>query len=157
MILDARALLLTSILAPACASAPPVRSGPDEDTRAVVQAVDAMFAAMRTHDAEGLRESLIEGAIIVHVGEKPGEGVRHEVVSDTEFIESISTADHEIDERFTEPPLVRIQGSIATLWGPYEVFVGGERHHCGVDAVSLARLEGQWRVTAITYTARACE
>ena len=62
-----------------------------------------------------------------------------------------------IDERFTGTPVVHSDGSIATLWGRYEVFVDGTRRHCGVDTVQLTRDASAWRVTAITYSARPCD
>jgi hypothetical protein len=117
-----------------------------------------MFTAMRTHDVETLRSTVMEGATIVRVGEGDDGKVRHGLVSDADFIAGTAgDSGMEIDEHFTSTPAVRIDGPIAALWGPYEVYVDGERKHCGVDAVQLAQLDGRWRVTAIVYTARPCE
>jgi hypothetical protein len=92
----------------------------------------------------------------VHLGERPDGSRRHRVVPATEFVESTSGAPQDLVEHFTSPPAIRIDGSMATVWGPYELLVDGERHHCGVNALQLGQIDGAWRVTAITYTARSC-
>lgn len=116
-----------------------------------------MFTAMRTHDVEGLRAAVMEGASIVRVGTDDQGQTRHGIVSDADFVDGTAgDTGMEIDERFTSTPAVRIDGPMASLWGPYEVYVDGERKHCGVDAVQLAHLDGSWRVASIVYTARPC-
>ncbi|EDM77634.1 hypothetical protein PPSIR1_03078 [Plesiocystis pacifica SIR-1] len=118
----------------------------------VVTTVERMFAAMREHDVPTLEALVADGAVIVRVGRGEAGEVRHQVVPREAFIAGTAGDGPVIDERFTAPPKVRIDGPMATLWGEYDVRVDGEFRHCGVDAVQLARLEGRWRVTALTYT-----
>jgi hypothetical protein len=153
-------LLITSA---ACSS--PAVPGATVDTSrkpaelAVVAAVDAMFSAMREHDETRLRALVAEGAIIVRLKENEAGVMHHWVIPDSEFIAGTAGQPAVIDERFTAPPMVQIDGDMASLWGVYDVRIDGEFKHCGVDAVQLARLGGQWQVTAITYTVHAtgCE
>lgn len=151
-----RAALITCLLSAACAhdAGDPAT---ESQTRAVADTVDAMFRAMRAHDGTALREHFLEGAVIVHLGDPPDGELQHRVVSVDEFVTSTEGIDKDLVERFTHPPAVRVDGRLATVWGPYELLVDGEPHHCGVDAIQLAQLEGRWKVTAITYTARPCE
>ncbi len=118
----------------------------------VVAAVQATFDAMRTHDVEGLRALVMPGAIIVPLTTKDG-AERNGLVSDEQFIAGTAGDGPEIDERMVGEPQVRVDGRLATVWAPYEVYVDGERLHCGVDAFQLAHIDGRWQVTAITYTA----
>ena len=150
------ALLLVCACAPSVTSEAPSAT-PDAQQREVIDAVNGMFAAMKSHDVEDLRARVMEGAQIVRVVRSEDGTVGHSIVGDADFVSGTAgDASVEIDERFRATPQVRIDGPIASLWGPYEVFVDGERKHCGVDVVQLAKLDGRWRVTAITYTARAC-
>lgn len=154
-------MLAFALLVCACSPTTPSEvptAEPNAQQREVIDAVDGMFAAMKSHDQEDLRARVMEGAQIVRVGTAEDGSVRHSIVKDADFVVGTAGDDSvEIDERFTATPQVQIDGPIASLWGPYEVFVDGERKHCGVDIVQLARLDGRWRVTAITYTARACD
>lgn len=120
----------------------------------MIEAVQSVFTAMRDHDVEALRARVVEGAVIVALGEEQDS---HRMTRADAFIAGTAgDPSMTIDERFTQTPLVRIDGGVASLWGPYEVFVDGERHHCGVDMVQLVRTQAAWRVTAITYSARPC-
>ncbi len=122
-----------------------------------IAAVEGMFAAMRGHDVPGLRAIVMPGANIVRVGTDDGGRVRHLIVSDEDFVRGTAgDASVEIDERFTTTPTVHVDGALASVWGPYQVSVDGEVKHCGVNAVQLARLEGRWTVTGVTYNVRPC-
>ena len=108
-----------------------------------------MFAAMKAHDVARLRARVMEGASIIRVRAAEDGRIEHGIVSDVAFIAGTAgDASAQVDERFTQTPDVRIDGPVASLWGPYEVFVDGQRLHCGVDVVALARLDGRWQVTA---------
>lgn len=162
---------LALALAFGCASASPSVASPEADQSRADQAqadhpeagdvraaVDATFAAMKAHDADALRALVAPGAIIVRVAKAEDGTVRHAVVPDQAFIDGTAGDDRvEIDERFLEPAAVRVDGDIATAWGRYDVRIDGEVHHCGIDAVALARLDGRWQITAITYTAVPCD
>ena len=139
--------------APRGASTTSPASNPDPADRAeVIAAVQGTFDAMRTHDVEALRALVMPGAIIVPVRAKDGV-VTAGLVTDEQFIAGTAGDGPSIDERLLGEPEVRVDGPLATVWAPYEVYVDGARIHCGVDAIQLAQLDGHWRITAITYTA----
>ena len=128
------------------------------EAEAVIAAVDAVFAAMREHQVEALRARILPDAIIVATQAREGAPSTSRTISAEDFIAGTAgDPSVTLDERFTQTPLVRVDGSVASLWGPYELFVEGERHHCGVDVVQLVREGSDWRVSAITYSAYACE
>jgi hypothetical protein len=47
---------------------------------------------------------------------------------------------------------VKIHGPIAVVWTPYDFYRGGRFSHCGVDAFTLVRVAGGWRIATGTYT-----
>jgi hypothetical protein len=49
-------------------------------------------------------------------------------------------------------PLVMVHEGIAVVWTPYEFQVNGKFSHCGVDAFSLVRIDGRWKIAGIVYT-----
>lgn len=56
-------------------------------------------------------------------------------------------------------PTVLVRGPIAVVWTPYEFWLNGETSHCGVELVNFVKLDGQWKVSASTWTVepQACE
>ena len=51
--------------------------------------------------------------------------------------------------------MAHIQDLVAQLWTPYDLYIGDEWSHRGVDTFTLMKSEGHWRVAALIYTIRA--
>ena len=154
---------LALVLAAACAGAgrpneiAPARAAPApaerEAEREVVETVDRVFAAMRTRDTTLLRALLAPDLVIVSAREAEGRTtVRRQDVAG--FLRSVATSAEELRERMWAP-VVHVDGPIASLWAPYDFHRGDRFSHCGHDAFQLARADGRWVVTALTYTVRA--
>jgi hypothetical protein len=47
---------------------------------------------------------------------------------------------------------VKIHGDIAFLWAPYDFHRGPKSDHCGIDSVSLAKIDGAWKIAALSFT-----
>jgi hypothetical protein len=46
------------------------------------------------------------------------------------------------------------------VWYPYDLYIDGKWSHCGVDAFTLIRTEGKWRIAVMSWSAEqppACE
>ncbi|HET6970599.1 MAG TPA: hypothetical protein VFH92_05685, partial [Phenylobacterium sp.] len=51
-------------------------------------------------------------------------------------------------------PRVSLRGAmLATVSGPYEFQLDGKTTHCGIDVFDLAKVEGQWRIASVIWTA----
>ena len=107
---------------------------------------------MRSRDAEALRAHFVVEARIYRVGPGPRGPADVADVSVPKFVEAVTAGAHLVEERFTQTPSVRCQGRLAQLWGPYELRVDGDVHHCGVNSMQLVEQGGRWLVTAITYS-----
>ena len=46
----------------------------------------------------------------------------------------------------------RVQDRVAQVWVPYDLYRGKEWSHCGVDAFTLLKSEGRWRVASLVFT-----
>lgn len=145
---------LTIAGAIACRTTPraaPRASGDAE--REVVATVERLFAGMRTRDTAALRTLLAPELVVVAARETAGGGtaVRGQTVPD--FLRAVASGPDELRERIWAPE-VRVDGPIATLWAPYDFHRGARFSHCGHDAFHLARSDGRWIVTGLTYTVR---
>jgi len=49
-------------------------------------------------------------------------------------------------------PDVRIAGTIAVVWLPYDLYVDNAWSHCGVDVFTLVLVGERWRIANLTYS-----
>jgi hypothetical protein len=49
-------------------------------------------------------------------------------------------------------PDVRIAGTIAVVWLPYDLYVDNAWSHCGVDVFTLVLVGDRWRIANLTYS-----
>ena len=144
---------LTLFLVLASCSAGPFLSqasaqGSEEDVVAVVR---QLFEGMRTRDAELLKSLFHPDALMTGTGMRDGM-YRATMNPPDGWIESISSFEGpEIDERFYDPT-VEISGPLASVWTEYDLYVGGEFRHCGVDAFHLALTEEGWKIVHLADT-----
>jgi len=123
----------------------------DRERRAVIEAVDGLFDAMRAKDEAALRAALAPEVSMAAVG--LDGGVRIDTGTPDAFVERIVGSEAFLDEAMWDP-LVRTDGKIAILWAPYDFLVDGEPSHCGFDAFQLVKMDGAWRIVGVAYTRR---
>jgi hypothetical protein len=74
------------------------------------------------------------------------------MASNEEFIAGLQKNEHDYREFWTAEPTVLIRGPIAVVWGAYEFTIDGKFSHCGIDAIDMVKLEGEWKVANIMWT-----
>lgn len=120
----------------------------EEDVVAVVR---QLFEGMRTRDAQLLKSLFHPDALMTGTGMSDGS-YRATMNPPDGWINSISSSQGpEIDERFYDPT-VEISGPLASVWTEYDLYVGGEFRHCGVDAFHLALTEDGWKIVHLADT-----
>lgn len=144
-------LLVVASAASACRPfAPNILPAPSPGSAAVVDVANRLFAAMEARDTAAIRALFLPSGTIVAVGRQNGAAVvRERGVG--EFLPGIVSAPAPLVERMWNPE-VRIEGDLATLWARYDFHRGAEFSHCGVDAFQLVRVDGAWRIAALSYT-----
>ena len=117
----------------------------------VLAVVTHLFDGMRTGDADLLKSLFHSDAVMTGTGMRDGS---YTVTMDPPdgWIESISSyTGGEIDERFYDPR-VEVSGPLASVWTEYDLYVGGEFRHCGVDAFHLALSDEGWKIVHLADT-----
>jgi hypothetical protein len=150
------ALATALALVPAAmdAQAAPAPAAPAADERpAVLAVVKALFDGMRAGDSAAVRAVFHPAAQLTTALVRAGTPVL-EVDSLVTFLRAVGTP-HDItwDER-THDEEVRIDGTLAQVWAPYEFWAGPKFSHCGVDAFTLAKTTAGWRIIALGDTRR---
>ena len=136
------AALVTLLVAPSLHA-----QNADADTRAAIAVTDSVLAALSSGDNVTLKRLTLDSAIV------GGAGVRNgaEWKSLTSWARFTSRPGSDFTERGFNAT-ARVQDRVAQVWVPYDLYRGKEWSHCGVDAFTLLRSEGRWRVAALVFT-----
>ncbi|KWV91940.1 hypothetical protein [Erythrobacter sp. YT30] len=129
----------------------------DREALQVRGAVDAFFDALRSPDKTALAEAMIpDGVIFIHDRREPEEpNIR--IVTAGEHLKAWETSPQGTDEYMYYSD-VKVDGTMAHVWGPYVFLLNGERTHCGINSMSLAKFRsdhstgGGWKVTNTSFT-----
>jgi len=113
-------------------------------------AVNSLFDGMRTSDSVKINQAFSKTAILQTI-KKDGE-VKNENVK--AFISNISKVQKgALDERITFSNIL-IDGSLASVWTPYEFYYLGKFSHCGVNSFQLVKTDSVWKIQYIIDTRR---
>lgn len=117
---------------------------------AVLKALQVFFDTMTARDVEGARDILVpQGRFHVIDTAKPGSEPRS--FSNEEYFAQLQASKQIMRERIWNPE-VRVHGSIANVWTPYDFWIDGKASHCGVDAFDLIKTADGWRIAGGVYT-----
>jgi len=124
------------------------------DEEAAKQPILQFFDGMRQSDSNMIKASLAPNAILQTIA-KNREGktvVRSEDVA--RFITGVTQPHDEVyDERITFGT-IKIDADLATVWTPYQFYIGDKFSHCGVNSFQLVKLDGAWKIQYIIDTRR---
>ena len=67
------------------------------------------------------------------------------------LLQRVETGEEVMIERMWDPE-VRVAGSLATIWTPYDFYIGTEFSHCGIDIATLMRRDGVWKIIHLDWT-----
>jgi hypothetical protein len=70
-----------------------------------------------------------------------------------QFLEIVGQAAEPLEERIWDPH-VHVDGPFASLWAPYDFYVGGRFSHCGHAAFQYVLRHQTWWLVSETYTVR---
>jgi hypothetical protein len=114
-----------------------------------VGAVQALFDAMKAHDAAAVRAvTLPETTLtVIHDDGKPPT-----FSTIDKFEERVGSSKDAWLERMWNPKVLE-HGPIAVVWADYDFHLNNKFHHCGIDAVNLVKTSEGWKVSGISYTA----
>lgn len=132
-----------------------VANAEDGERAAILAVMDQAFAAVASRDPDDMRAlQLAEGTSISfrpHPNGQPGE-LEMRIATNEALAASEVDDGREFMERWTGEPTVLIRGPIAVVWGEYEFYVDDTFSHCGIDAVDLVKLDGQWKIANWMWT-----
>ncbi|MEP6729847.1 MAG: hypothetical protein ABJE10_04370 [bacterium] len=120
----------------------------DVNTKAAIAVADSVLIALSSGDNATLKRLTLDSAIVGGAGERNGVE-RLFVGSWVHYTSRTGPSD------FTERGFgatARVQDRVAQVWVPYDLYIGKTWSHCGVDAFTLLKSDGRWRVASLIYT-----
>jgi hypothetical protein len=144
LMVPCEALVAQSIATPAAPSTPPAAA----DEAAVLAVADSALESITNEDFERFTDLMVDSATLYSGADQdglPGYTAR------TRAEQRATTTSQDIVERGFDPE-VRVAGSIAMVWYPYDLYIDGEWSHCGVDLFSLVRTAAGWRIASMSWS-----
>jgi len=125
-------------------------AAPEEDT--VLSIVDDFFVALERADAGAFRGMVEVDAQLQ--GMRPGpEGVPKTQLETREpWLERLGGLEGKIVELYWDPVVNISPVGLAHVWTPYYIEYEGKTIHCGIDAFTLVKREGGWKITNLHDT-----
>jgi hypothetical protein len=138
------------------AALPAGLSAQSVDPRAAVIAVaDAALAAITRGDPVALTDLMVPEAVMFPTSTRDGQTpyrVRTREAQRTAPIAGV------VERGFN--PVAMVNGGVAMVWMPYDLYVNGAWSHCGADVFTLVKADGQWRIATMAWSAEqppACD
>lgn len=120
----------------------------DEAGDAALATVQAFMDALSARDVDTLNELLVERGDLVRAD---SDGTLS-YLAHADYLESLGTGNGRLYEEIFDTD-VRVHGVFASVWAPYNFYLDGTLHHCGVNNFSLVKQAGTWKVAAVAYSA----
>ena len=145
------ALLLLGL---AASARPALAQQASPETAAVKQTITTFFDGMRRGDSTMVRSTLAPGAVFHGIGTKPGQPTTLETESINGFLKAVGTPHPAVWDERVQFERVLIDANLASVWAPYEFYLGPKFSHCGYDSFQLVKLAGGWKIAHIIDTRR---
>jgi hypothetical protein len=141
-------VLATAYARPAAAQRPLAPAAKDATAAAVLAVVDSALAVINLGDRVALSDLMTPEGQVFAAREREGAGA---YTMRTVAEQRVGGRRAPIIERGFDPE-VRIAGTIAMVWLPYDLYAEGRWSHCGVDLFTLVRVGSVWRIANFTYS-----
>ncbi|NND73177.1 MAG: hypothetical protein HKN43_16510 [Rhodothermales bacterium] len=116
----------------------------------VYSIVSTFFDALLTADSTLMAGILLPGGQ-AHAIMPTDSTTRVRTSTHQQTLEQMASWTEPIVERMWDPTIL-VNGPLAVVWGPYDLYVGQEFSHCGVDTFTLIRSDDGWKISSIDYT-----
>ena len=144
----------TAFLLLAASASPAIAQKAAPETQAVQQVVTTFFDGMRRGDSLLVRSTLAPAAVFHTFGGKPGQPATLEIESISGFLQAVATPHPAVWDERVRFERVLIDANLASVWAPYEFYLGSKFSHCGYDSFQLVKLAGGWKIAHVIDTRR---
>lgn len=123
------------------------------ETTAVKQTIQTFFDGMRRGDSAQVRRTLAPGAVFHTMASRDG-ATQLRPENPTGFVRAVGAPHKDVwDERIIFDKIL-IDANLASVWAPYEFYLGSIFSHCGVNSFQLVKLTEGWKIAHVIDTRR---
>ena len=119
-----------------------------DDRAAVIAVADSALAAITRGDAIALTDLMVPEAVLFPTSTRDGVTTYRVRARGEQRMAAITG----VVERGFQPQAL-INGGVAMVWMPYDLYRNGTWSHCGADVFTLVKSAGQWRIAAMAWSA----
>jgi hypothetical protein len=142
---------------PAQTESPQDGAAPDSVRDQVLAVVEQYYADLSDRDWPNVRAHFWPGATLTTTWQPPGEPVERVVMTTIEaFIDQApqGPGSRAVFSEAMTSAIVRGNNDLAQVWAAYDARFGDPgdiQEWSGIDAITLLRFEGRWRISSIAY------
>jgi hypothetical protein len=119
---------------------------------AVMAVVTRIFDGMKEADSAKVRTAFAPGARFVTIGSRANpDTITYDSVDG--WLAAIAKSNKAWDERVSNVK-IQVDDNVAAAWMDFQFYLNGQKRHCGIDALQLAKVGGEWKVTQLADTRR---
>ncbi|PJJ60591.1 nuclear transport factor 2 family protein [Hymenobacter chitinivorans] len=123
------------------------------ETAAVKKTITTFFDGMRRGDSALVRSTLAPGVVLHTISSRSGT-VQTGTEKAAEFLQLVGTPHPEVyDERISFEQVL-VDANLASVWTPYQFYVGPKFSHCGYNSFQLVKFAAGWKIVHIIDTRR---
>jgi hypothetical protein len=109
---------------------------------------------MRRGDSTLVRRTLAPGAVLHSLGGRPSQPPTLQTESIGGFLKAVGTPHAAVWDERVQFERVLLDANLASVWAPYEFYLGSKFSHCGYDSFQLVKLAGGWKIAHVIDTRR---
>lgn len=124
------------------------------DEAAVRTTIQLMFDGMRKGNSTQIKNTFLPGGSLQTIAKNKEGDVSVRTDDLGKFAASVTKySAFTLDERLSGMD-IKIDAELATAWTPYVFYLKGQKSHCGVNAFTLVKVSGNWKIQSIIDTRR---
>lgn len=143
------AMLIVSPVAHARAQGAAAGASASPDAAAAIAVADSALAAITRGDFVAFTDLMVPEAVLFPTSTR--DGVSRYMLR-TREAQRTAPLNRKVTERGWNAE-ARVNGAIAMVWYPYDLYIDNNWSHCGVDVFTMVRQDGRWRISAMTWSA----
>lgn len=147
-----RKTLTSAIALLALAASPAFANDHEQSATGPIDTVEAFMAVFNAKDGEGMSALVMEGATISVIRVRE-EAERAAIRPLSGLVEATASAPIDLAEPVWNLRLLE-DGPVATVFADYEFLIDGKRSHCGTNVFNLLRIDGEWKISGMSYSDR---
>lgn len=129
-------------------------SAQDSEVEAVKGVVRQLFEGMKRGDSAMVKAAFHDQAVLQTIGTTKTGEVKLSGGSVAGFVTAVGRPHTDVwDERITFGEVL-VDGPMASVWTPYQFFLGDKFSHCGVNSFQLFRSAEGWKIIYLVDTRR---